>query len=174
MEMQNIRNQAEFEAKLKAREKAKIVKHEECAERWAEHTQNLPALENGDNVAIQNGGGNAPKRWDLRGKVVRYNGHDQYDVMVAGSRRITTRNTAHLRKIKIVVDIMANREALQLDPQSDPEKKGKNEEKNKDITDPGTQEKEVATTDPPPPPDIVGHRAGTNKGWRTGTCDSTN
>ena len=41
---------------------------------------------------------------DLRGKMVQYNGHNQYIVMVAGSRRITTRNWAHLRKLKFDVD----------------------------------------------------------------------
>ena len=69
MERRARKNQAEFEAKLMAREKAKLVKHEECAERWSEHTRNLLTLENSDSVAIQNGGNNTPTRWDLRGKV---------------------------------------------------------------------------------------------------------
>ena len=60
--------------------------------------KNLPTLENGDSVVIQNGGCNTHTRWDLRGKVVQYNGHDQYDVMVARSRRITMRNGAHLNR----------------------------------------------------------------------------
>ena len=68
--------------------------------------------------------------------MVRYIGDYQYDVMVAGSRRITTRNRAHLRKLKIDVDMTANRAALQMPPQPDPEKNGKNEEKNEDITYP--------------------------------------
>ena len=121
METPGRRNQAEFEAKLRAREKAKRISHDECAERWAEHTKNLPALENGDNVAIQNGGGNSPTRWDLRGKVVRYNGYDQYDVMVAGSRRITTRNRSHLRKLKVDVDMSGERIVLPPVTRPDPE-----------------------------------------------------
>ena len=121
METPGRRNQAEFEAKLRAREKAKRISHDECAERWAEHTKNLPALENGDNVAIQNGGGNSPTRWDLRGKVVRYNGYDQYDVMVAGSRRITTRNRSHLRKLKVDVDVSGERIVMPPVTRPDPE-----------------------------------------------------
>ena len=158
MEMPSIRNRAEFEAKLKAREKAKLVRHEECAERWAEHTQNLPALENGDNVAIQNGGGNAPKRWDLRGKVVRYNGHDQYDVMVAGSRRITTRNRAHLAKLKIDVDMTVKQAAPEPDTCPGPKENadpGKNANSGKIYdADPETPEKEADAPDTKNPPQI--------------------
>ena len=111
----------------------------------------MPTLENGDNVAIQNGGGNAPTRWDLRGKVVRYNGHDQYDVMVAGSRRITTRNRGHLRKLKIDVDMTATRSSQEPASDMDPGKSNKRGE-NKGLE---TQEKEVKTSDPteiPPTP----------------------
>merc|ERR1712015_225046 len=67
------------------------------------------------------GGGNSPTRWDLRGKVVRYNGYDQYDVMVAGSRRITTRNRSHLRKLKVDVDVSGERIVLPPMTRPDPE-----------------------------------------------------
>ena len=110
----------EWEEKLKKLEQKKQIKHEEAVERWSEHSRPLPALENGDSVAIQNGHGNQPKRWDQTGKVVKYNGHDQYEVMVADSRRVTTRNRQHLRKLKKEVWITAPRITADPDPQPVP------------------------------------------------------
>merc|ERR1712015_338523 len=79
------------------------------------------------------GGGNSPTRWDLRGKVVRYNGYDQYNVMGAGSRRITTRNRSHLRKLKVDVDMSGERIVLppvtHLDPEENVETEGQENEK---------------------------------------------
>ena len=62
-------------------EQRQQIKNEEAAERWAKHSCQLPLLENGNSIAFQNGHGNQPMRWDLKGKVVKYNGHDQYDFL---------------------------------------------------------------------------------------------
>ena len=64
---------------------------------WSEHTRALPPLKIGDHVMIQNQRGNHPLRWDKRGTVVKCEGHDQYQVVVDGSRRLTRRNRKFLR-----------------------------------------------------------------------------
>ena len=70
-----------------------------------------------------------PTRWDLRGKVVQYIGHNQYDVMVATSRRITMRNQAHLRKLKFDVDVMEEIVTPPPATRPDPEKMERLEER---------------------------------------------
>ena len=119
-EVHNTEKQ-EWEEKLMKLEQKREIKHDEAAERWAEHSRQLPALENGDSVAIQNGHGNQPKRWDLKGKVVKYNGHDQYEVVVADSRRVTTRNRRHLRKLAKEVTITPPRSIADPNPQPKPD-----------------------------------------------------
>ena len=47
---------------------------------------------------IQNQRGNYPRRWDKRGVVVEILDHDQYQVRVEGSRKLTLRNRRYLRK----------------------------------------------------------------------------
>ena len=62
-------------------------------------TKELPPLEIGDHVMIQNQLGNKPKRWDKRGVVVQADpATRQYKVMSFGSRRLTLRNRKFLRK----------------------------------------------------------------------------
>merc|ERR1712082_572040 len=88
-----------WEDRLRALEEIREVRQEECAERWSGHTRKLQPLESGVGVAVQNRHGNQPKWWDQKGKVVQYNGHDSYDILIEGSRRVTTRNRGHLRKL---------------------------------------------------------------------------
>ena len=52
----------------------------------------------GDDVMIQNQRGNYPRRWDKRGVVVEVLDHDQYQVRVKGSGKLTLRNRRYLRK----------------------------------------------------------------------------
>ena len=62
-------------------------------------TKELPPLEIGDYVMVQNQLGNKPKRWDRRGVVVQADPKArQYKIMMFGSRRITLRNRKFLRK----------------------------------------------------------------------------
>ena len=81
-----------------AREKALAPRSTKQHEKWSAGAKELPPLQVGDNVFIQNQSGNHPLKWDKRGKVVGVKGFDQYEVMVDGSRRITLRNRKYLRK----------------------------------------------------------------------------
>ena len=75
-------------------------------ERWSKQTKELQQLEEGNNVAIQNGSGNEPKRWDKKGVVITYRGNDQYLIKVDGSGRLTSRNRKHLKKLseKLIIN----------------------------------------------------------------------
>ena len=68
-------------------------------EKLTEHTKDLPELNVGDTVIIQNQLGNNPRRWDRRGTIVQSLPNRQYYVKVDGSRRLTLRNRKFLRKI---------------------------------------------------------------------------
>ena len=83
---------------LMAREEALRNRHMKAAERWSEHTRQIPPLEVGDLVRIQNQIGNFPKKWDKTGQVVEVKQHNQYVVKVDGSGRATLRNRQFLRK----------------------------------------------------------------------------
>jgi len=72
-------------------------------DRLNEHTKDLPPLNLGDQVIIQNQLGNNPKRWDRRGVIVQVLPNRQYYVRVDGSRRLTLRNRKFLRKITPVI-----------------------------------------------------------------------
>ena len=67
-------------------------------ERWSEKTKQLPDLDIGDRVAVQNQTGNNPKRWERRRIIVDKLLYDQYEVRLDGSRRITLCNRKFLRK----------------------------------------------------------------------------
>ena len=65
---------------------------------WSEHTRRLPTLAVGDYVWIQNQTGQHPNKWDRTGTVVEVKQHDQYQVKVDGSGRVTLRNRRILLK----------------------------------------------------------------------------
>ena len=65
---------------------------------YDQHATNLPRLNVGDEVRCQNA---RTKKWDRLGTVVLDKGHRQYVVKVVGSRRTTTRNRRHLKKIVV-------------------------------------------------------------------------
>jgi len=58
---------------------------------------NLNPLSPGDLVSIQNQRGNHPNHWNATGRIVERLPHRQYNVLVDGSRRVTTRNRRFLR-----------------------------------------------------------------------------
>ena len=68
-------------------------------ESYNEHAKDLPELDDGDYVAVQNGAGSHPKRWDKTGRVMQKLPFRQYRVKVDGSNRLTLRNRKFLRKI---------------------------------------------------------------------------
>ena len=55
---------------LDAREQALAKRQYFGHEKWNEHTKNLPALQKGDNVYVQNVVGNHSRRWERTGTVV--------------------------------------------------------------------------------------------------------
>ena len=67
------------------------------AEKLNQHSQNLPPLRPGNTCFIQNQTGNHKGKWYHTGVVVDVLPHDQYDVKVDGTGRITTRNRKYLR-----------------------------------------------------------------------------
>ena len=83
----------------KQREEALADRGARLKEKWSQNTKALPELKPGDKVIIQNQLGNRPRQWHKTGVISKFNGYDQYEVMVDGSRRITLRNRKYLRKI---------------------------------------------------------------------------
>ena len=83
----------------KARETALADRGARLKEKWSQNVKELPELKPGDRVIIQNQLGNRPRQWHKTGVIYKFNGYDQYEVMVDGSRRITLRNRKFLRKI---------------------------------------------------------------------------
>ena len=69
----------------------------------------------GDTLAIQNQMGNFPRRWDKTGVIIKFNGYDQYEIRVHGSRRITLRNRKFLRKIQ---PLQTHRDFIPLETQT--------------------------------------------------------
>ena len=61
------------------------------------HARQLPPLQAGQRLFIQNQNGPHPNKWDRSGVVLENLGHDQYSVKVDGTGRITKRNIRYLR-----------------------------------------------------------------------------
>ena len=83
---------------LATREEALRNRHMKLAERWNEHTRQLPPLKVGHHVRVQNQTGNHPTKWDKTGVVVEVRQYDQYVVRMDGSGRMTLRNRKFLRQ----------------------------------------------------------------------------
>ena len=88
---------------LRAREDALRKRHIKTHKYWSEHTRRLPALAVGDQVCIQNQTGQHLNKWDRTGTVVEVKQHDQYQVKVDGSGRVTLRNRRFLRKFTPII-----------------------------------------------------------------------
>ena len=80
------------------REKALRRRHVQSGEQYNEHTRNLPPLQIGDIVYVQNQVGANPRRWEKTGRIVEIHEHNQYTVRMDGSGRTTLRNRRFLRK----------------------------------------------------------------------------
>ena len=92
------------------REQALAVKFAEMERSLGEGARNLPSLDIGDMVQIQNQRGNAPRRWNKSGKIVEKLEFDQYLVKVDGSGRLTRRNRRFLKKI---ISTLADKEIVE-------------------------------------------------------------
>ena len=82
-----------------AREVGMRHRYRRGAEKWSEHTRNLPDLELGQHVMVQNqrSPGNQAKKWDRTGIVVDCPGYDKYSIRMDGSGNMTDRNRKYLR-----------------------------------------------------------------------------
>ena len=92
------------------REQALAVKFAEIEKNLGGGARDLPNLEVGDMVQIQNQRGNNPKRWNKSGKIVEKLDFDQYLVKVDGGGRLTRRNRQFLKKI---ISTLADRELVE-------------------------------------------------------------
>ena len=57
-----------------------------AAERWVKHTRQLPQLQVGDHVLVQNQAGHNLSKWDKTGKIVEVHQFDQFAVQEEGHR----------------------------------------------------------------------------------------
>ena len=82
-----------------AREVGMRHRYHRGAERWSEHTRDLPSLELGQHVMVQNqrGVGKQAKKWDRTGIVVECPGYDKYSIRMDCSGNVTDRNRKYLR-----------------------------------------------------------------------------
>ena len=106
---ENLKVRKEWRFDREMREQALAVKFAEMERSLSEGTRNLPSLDIGDMVQIQNQRGNAPRRWNKSGKIVEKLGFDQYLVKVDGSGRLTRRNRRFLKKI---ISTLADKEIV--------------------------------------------------------------
>ena len=91
---------AEWRLVAEDREIALAKRHVKMAEQLSKGTKQLPPLQEGDCVVIQDQTGNTPKRWSKTGKILEALGYDSYLVKVDGSNRLTKRNRQFLRCYK--------------------------------------------------------------------------
>ena len=89
----------EWQLTADQREVAHAKCHVKTNEILSALSRNLPALQVGDNVSVQDQSGSTPRRWSKTGKIVEILGHDSYTVKMDGSNRVTKRNRQFLRKI---------------------------------------------------------------------------
>ena len=80
-----------------AKEDALRTRFAGSVEKLNSHARQLPQLQAGERVFIQNQKGTHPNKWDRSGVVLESLGHDQYSVKVDGTGRITKRNRRFLR-----------------------------------------------------------------------------
>ena len=82
------------------RERALAKRHSREREKWTAQTKELPPLEIGNHVYVQNMTGNNPLRWERTGVIIEVRPFKQYAVRLDGSGRVTLRNRKNLRKFK--------------------------------------------------------------------------
>ena len=76
--------------------------------RLAIGTKKMPPLAVGDRVLVQNQTGRAPNKWDKSGVIVECKPHNQVNVMMDGSRKVSLRNRQFVRKINIPMPVAAS------------------------------------------------------------------
>ena len=91
-----------------AKEDALRVRFAKTAERLNAHARQLPQLEAGQRVFIQNQDGAHPNKWDRSGMVLENHGNDQYSIKVDGTGRVTKRNRRYLRRYTLPQGVPLN------------------------------------------------------------------
>ena len=76
--------------------------------RLAIGTKKMPPLAVGDRVLVQNQTGRAPNKWDKSGVIIECKPHDQVNVMMDGSRKVSLRNRQFVRKINVPMQPVAS------------------------------------------------------------------
>ena len=72
----------------------------------------------GDKVLVQNQTGRAPNKWDKSGVMVECKPHNQVNVMMDGSRKVSLRNRQFVRKINVPMPVSAVKPSQFSDAQS--------------------------------------------------------
>ena len=68
----------------------------------------MSPLSVGDKVLVQNQTGRAPNKWDKSGVIVECKPHNQVNVMMDGSRKVSLRNRQFVRKIEIPMPVASS------------------------------------------------------------------
>ena len=71
-------------------------------------TRKMSPLSVGDKVLVQNQTGRAPNKWDKSGVIVECKPHNQVNVMMDGSRKVSLRNRQFVRKINVPMPVVAS------------------------------------------------------------------
>ena len=85
-------------------------------ERLSRGARQLPPLQPGDQVQVQDQHGNSPRQWSKTGVVIEAEGFDSYLISLDGSRQLTKRNRKFLRKISTHPDSYKHSESAQPTP----------------------------------------------------------
>ena len=68
----------------------------------------MAPLSVGDKVLVQNQTGRAPNKWDKSGAIVECKPHNQVNVMMDGSRKVSLRNRQFVRKIETQMPVVSS------------------------------------------------------------------
>ena len=85
-------------------------------ERLSRGAGQLPPLQPGDQVQVQDQHGNSSRQWSKTGVVIEAEGFDSYLISLDGSRQLTKRNRKFLRKISPHPDSYKDSESAQPTP----------------------------------------------------------
>ena len=79
----------------------------------------MPPLAVGDKVLVQNQTGRAPNKWDKSGVIIECKPHNQVNVMMDGSRKVSLRNRQFVRKMNVPMPISVVKPSQFYSAQSD-------------------------------------------------------
>ena len=101
------------------RERAFAKKLYDDGTRLAVGTKKMPPLAIGDRVFVQNQTGRAPNKLDKSGVIVECKPHNQVNVMMDGSRKVSLRNRQFMRKINVPMPVSRVKPSQFIAAQSD-------------------------------------------------------